>query len=177
MALLKQYLKRVQDIVQKIKCTIKQTFSEFSDEIANVIVIVIICVVLIITGTVISLFYSFLLGEKDLFGWAVTHSLPVLILTAVCVAGSFISYGVAKLHAKLLDKILVILFWFFTFFGPIIWTHIAKLFDAPEMIQYRKMAIFVPSVFLIVSIFVYGFLYNINMALKDNKQKKMQQSI
>ena len=160
--------------MQKIKYTIKETFSELSDKIASFIVLIIICVILIIAGTIISLFYGFLLGEKGLLGWAVTYSLPVLILTAICVAGSLISYVAVKLHAKLLGKILAVLFWVCTFFGPIIWTHLAKLFGAQEMIQHRRIAVLIPICFVLIVVLVMTIFENVCDAFKNRKQQKLQ---
>lgn len=175
---LNRYFESFQTVVLKIKHTTKifsNTGDRLWDTITNVVGVVIISIALIIIGIIFALPYGLLLGEKELLGWAVTNSLPILILIAVSLFGFFISFLVAKARKSLSGKVLSILFWSCVFLGPVVWTHVANMFN-PSWVEYRRVAIFVPPAVLVISIVVYGIFYNIREVLKNHKQKRLQQN-
>jgi len=150
MALLNQnrYFENFQNVVAGITGTFSWLKREFSDNIVYAILLIILVVVAIVIGIILAIPYAFLLGEEDILGWGFSHSVPILVLAVVSVSGCLISLGVAKAMGGHFRLVLTIFFWGLTLFGPVIWTHLVKLFGASELIQHRRLTIFFPVVFL-----------------------------
>ncbi|MEK7652503.1 MAG: hypothetical protein AAB334_00955 [Patescibacteria group bacterium] len=174
---LNRYFESFQNVVGKITKTFSWLKRKFSDNIVDAIFLIIFAVIAIIIGIVLAIPYAFLLGEENILKWGFTHSFDISVLTAVSVFGCVVSFGVVRVMGGWFRMVLAIFFWALTLFGPIIWTHLVKLLGESEMIQYRKLTIFLPVVFLIVSISVYAFIDDARDKKRNRKLKKLEKEL
>lgn len=174
---LNRYFESFQNVEGRITGVFSLLKRKFSDGIVDVILLIIFAIVAIIIGIVLAIPYAFFLGEENILDWGLSHSFPVLVLTAISVFGCAVSLGVVKAMGGWFRMILAISFWVLTLFGPIIWTHLVKLFGAPGMIQYRKLTIFFPVVFLVVSILIYAFIDDARDKKRNRESKKLEKEL